>query len=159
MRSEESQRLRFLDAAGGGSQRPAAARADEPARRFPRRHCRTIQPLYQVHEKIDVPPLREAAAARGGEPAGRSCSRRASRPMGWPPISRGGRRRNPPRTPARCRFFRISLDDMWTAMVKRGDGVLRLPAQAIELGGVLVDRANALSGALSRRLRRRSGAC
>ena len=28
-------------------------------------------------------------------------------------------------------------------MVARGDGVLRLPAQAIELGGVLVDRADA----------------
>ena len=28
-------------------------------------------------------------------------------------------------------------------MVKRGDGVLRLPAAAIELGGVLVERANA----------------
>ena len=35
------------------------------------------------------------------------------------------------------------LDDMWTAMIKRGDGVLRLPAQAMELGGVLADRANA----------------
>jgi formylglycine-generating enzyme required for sulfatase activity len=34
-----------------------------------------------------------------------------------------------------------TLDDMWTQMVKRGDGVLRLPAQSFELGGVLVDRA------------------
>jgi formylglycine-generating enzyme required for sulfatase activity len=31
---------------------------------------------------------------------------------------------------------------MWTQMVKRGDGVLRLPAQSFELGGVLVDRAD-----------------
>jgi hypothetical protein len=35
------------------------------------------------------------------------------------------------------------LDDMWSAMVKRGDGTLRLPAAAIELGGVLVERADA----------------
>ena len=35
------------------------------------------------------------------------------------------------------------LDDMWTQMVKRGDGVLRLPPAAIELGGVLAERANA----------------
>src|SRR5262245_142830 len=35
-----------------------------------------------------------------------------------------------------------TLDDMWSAMVKRDDGVLRLPAQSFELGGVLVDRAN-----------------
>ena len=35
-----------------------------------------------------------------------------------------------------------TLDDMWTQMQKAGDGVLRLPAQSFELGGVLVDRAN-----------------
>ena len=35
-----------------------------------------------------------------------------------------------------------TLDDMWTQMVKSGDGVLRLPTQSFELGGVLVDRAN-----------------
>ena len=40
-----------------------------------------------------------------------------------------------------------TLDDMWTQMVKRGDGVLRLPAQSFELGGVLVDRANAFLAA------------
>jgi formylglycine-generating enzyme required for sulfatase activity len=34
------------------------------------------------------------------------------------------------------------LDDMWSEMVDRGDGVLRLPTQAIDLGGVLVARAN-----------------
>jgi formylglycine-generating enzyme required for sulfatase activity len=37
-----------------------------------------------------------------------------------------------------------TLDDMWTAMVKAGDGVLRLPMQAsFALDGVLVDRADA----------------
>ena len=40
-----------------------------------------------------------------------------------------------------------TLDDMWTQMVKRGDGVLRLAAQSFELGGVLVDRANAFVAA------------
>jgi hypothetical protein len=35
-----------------------------------------------------------------------------------------------------------TLDDMWTQMVKVGDGVLRLPTQSFELGGVLVDRAD-----------------
>jgi formylglycine-generating enzyme required for sulfatase activity len=34
------------------------------------------------------------------------------------------------------------LDDMWTEMVQRGDGVLRLPMPAVDLGGVLVERAN-----------------
>ena len=35
-----------------------------------------------------------------------------------------------------------TLDDMWSEMLKAGDGVLRLPPQSFELGGVLVDRAN-----------------
>ena len=35
-----------------------------------------------------------------------------------------------------------TLDDMWTQMVRHGDGTLRLPAQSFELGGVLVDRAD-----------------
>jgi formylglycine-generating enzyme required for sulfatase activity len=40
-----------------------------------------------------------------------------------------------------------TLDDMWTQMVKRDDGVLRLPAQSFELGGVLVNRADAFFAA------------
>ena len=36
-----------------------------------------------------------------------------------------------------------TLDDMWTGMVKAGDGVLRLPMQSFALDGVLVDRADA----------------
>jgi hypothetical protein len=35
-----------------------------------------------------------------------------------------------------------TLDDMWRDMVRAGDGVLRLPTQSFELGGVLVGRAN-----------------
>ena len=33
------------------------------------------------------------------------------------------------------------LTDMWTAMVHRSDGVLRLPLRAIDVGGVLAARA------------------
>jgi hypothetical protein len=40
-----------------------------------------------------------------------------------------------------------TLDDMWTQMVKRDDGMLRLPDQSFELGGVLSDRANAFLAA------------
>ena len=35
-----------------------------------------------------------------------------------------------------------TLDDMWREMLKAGDGVLRFPAQSVDLGRVLVDRAN-----------------
>src|SRR5262249_15610747 len=40
------------------------------------------------------------------------------------------------------------LDDMWKQMVQRDDGVLRLPAPAFDLGGVLVGRADAFISAL-----------
>src|SRR5262249_44583119 len=40
-----------------------------------------------------------------------------------------------------------TLDDMWAQMVKRGDGMLLLPAESFELGGVLVDRADAFVAA------------
>ena len=33
------------------------------------------------------------------------------------------------------------LTDMWAGMVRRGDATLRLPAQAIDVGGVLASRA------------------
>jgi YARHG domain len=36
-----------------------------------------------------------------------------------------------------------TLDDMWTEIVRHNDAVLRLPAGAFELGGVLAERANA----------------
>ncbi len=35
-----------------------------------------------------------------------------------------------------------TLDDMWRAMVEAGDGKLRLPVQSVDLGRVLVERAN-----------------
>jgi len=35
-----------------------------------------------------------------------------------------------------------TLDDMWTEMLKTGDGVLRSPMESFDLGGVLVERAD-----------------
>jgi Novel STAND NTPase 1 len=35
------------------------------------------------------------------------------------------------------------LDDMWTRMIARGDGMLRLPTHVMEIGGVLAERADA----------------
>src|SRR5262249_5615793 len=39
------------------------------------------------------------------------------------------------------------LDDMWTGMIMRGDGKLRLRRAAVEIGAVLVDRADAFFAA------------
>jgi formylglycine-generating enzyme required for sulfatase activity len=99
------------------------------------------EPLFKVHRKIDVPPLREAQLrdvvsrpaellSAGFEPAGlvdiitRRTAEDSVKDVGALPL------------------LSYTLDDMWTQMVKRGDGVLRLPAQSFELGGVLVDRAD-----------------
>jgi formylglycine-generating enzyme required for sulfatase activity len=104
------------------------------------------EPLYNVHRQINVPPLREAQltdvvnrpaellSARF-ETAGLAdmITRRASedsiKDVGALPL------------------LSYTLDDMWTQMQKRDDGVLRLPAQSFELGGVLVDRADAFLAA------------
>src|SRR5262245_21561358 len=99
------------------------------------------EPLFKVHRKIDVPPLREAQLrdvvsrpaellSAGFEPAGlvdiitRRTAEDSVKDVGALPL------------------LSYTLDDMWTQMVKRGDGVPRLPAQSFELGGVLVDRAD-----------------
>src|SRR5215510_1228174 len=99
------------------------------------------EPLFKVHRKIDVPPLREAQLrdvvsrpaellSAGFEPAGlvdiitRRTAEDSVKDVGALPL------------------LSYTLDDMWTQMVKRGDGLLHLPAQSFELGGVLVDRAN-----------------
>ena len=97
--------------------------------------------LQEVSQKIEVPPLREAQLREvvsrppqllgakfesdhlAGDIARRTAVESAADAGAMPLLS-------------------YLLDDMWQHMVKRGDGVLRLPAASIELGGVLVDRAN-----------------
>ena len=97
--------------------------------------------LYAVHKLINVPPLREIelrkVVSRPAELLGarfetdelaasiaRRTAEESTRDAGALPL------------------LSYLLDDMWTQMVKRGDGMLRLPAQSFELGGVLVDRAD-----------------
>jgi formylglycine-generating enzyme required for sulfatase activity len=99
------------------------------------------EPLFQVRELIEAPPLGEdglrEVVSRPAELLGARfdnkdlvdiIARRAAedsvKDVGALPL------------------LSYTLDDMWTAMLKAGDGVLRLPAQSFELGGVLVDRAN-----------------
>ena len=99
------------------------------------------EPLQEVSQKIEVPPLREVQLREvvshppqllgakfendhlAGDIARRTAVESAADAGAMPLLS-------------------YLLDDMWQHMVKRGDGVLRLPAASIELGGVLVDRAN-----------------
>jgi tetratricopeptide (TPR) repeat protein len=141
VRSEEQQRRRFsaLLAQGLRDQRLvalASMRSDFLGA------LQNDEPLYAVHRKIDVPPLREgelrAVVSRPAEllsarfeTAGlaadiaRLAAEESARDAGALPL------------------LSYLLDDMWTQMIGRGDGLLRLPAQAMELGGVLAERANA----------------
>jgi hypothetical protein len=100
------------------------------------------EPLFAVHRQINIPPLRELelhevirrppdllSARFETEQLPKQIARRtseeAAKDVGALPL------------------LSYLLDDMWTQMVARGDGVLRLPGNAIELGAALVDRADA----------------
>jgi WD40 repeat protein len=94
------------------------------------------EPLFKCHEHINVPPLDHAqlyevvtapAHALGvgfedGEIANRITVAAAAEPGALPLLS-------------------YLLTDMWAGMARRGDATLRLPAQAIDIGGVLANRA------------------
>jgi formylglycine-generating enzyme required for sulfatase activity len=140
-RGEERQRRRFSEVLGRGLGDPRlramiSMRADFVG------DLQKDEPLYAAHRQINVPPLREAQLrevvsrpaallSAGFEPeelaadiAGRTAAESAKDAGALPLLS-------------------YLLDDMWTGMVKRGDGKLCLPRAAVEIGAVLVDRADA----------------
>jgi WD40 repeat protein len=99
------------------------------------------EPLFAVHRKIDVPPLREAELVRViREPAQQLSARFESDQL----IDVITRRtlEDSAKDVGALPLMSYTLDDMWTEMVRRGDGVLRLPAAAFELSGVLAVRAS-----------------
>jgi len=98
------------------------------------------EPLFKVHRKIDVPPLREAEL---GEVVSRPAELLSARfeTAELADIITRRTAEDSVKDVGALPLLSYTLDDMWTQMVKRGDGVLRLPAQSFELGGVLVDRA------------------
>jgi hypothetical protein len=94
------------------------------------------EPLFSCHEHVNVPPLDRrqlyevvTAPARAlgvafedSEIANRITAAASAEPGALPLLS-------------------YLLTDMWAAMVRRGDATLRLPAQSIDVGGVLASRA------------------
>jgi hypothetical protein len=99
------------------------------------------EPLFKVHRKIDVPPLREAELREVVSRPAELLSARFE-PAGLVDIVTRRAAEDSVKDVGALPLLSYTLDDMWTQMVKRGDGVLRLPAQSFELGGVLVDRAD-----------------
>ena len=98
------------------------------------------EPLFAARQQIDVPPLREAELRKViSRPAELLSASFESEKL----IDIIARRaaEDSAKDVGALPLLSYTLDDMWTHMVKAGNGVLRLPVQAFELGGVLVDRA------------------
>ena len=140
VRAEEHQRHRFSAVIAQGVTDPGlymlmSMRADFLG------ELQKDEPLFKVHRKIDVPPLREAELR---EVVSRPVELLSARfePAGLVDIITRRAAEDSVKDVGALPLLSYTLDDMWTQMVKRSDGLLRLPAQSFELGGVLVDRAD-----------------
>ncbi len=102
--------------------------------------------LYAAHRLISVPPLREAELRDVvSRPAELLAARFETDQLANQIAQRTAE--EAAKDAGALPLLSYLLDDMWAQMVQRGDGVLRLPAHAIELGAVLVQRADALLAA------------
>jgi hypothetical protein len=99
------------------------------------------EPLFGVHRLINVPPLREAQLRVGVRRPANELSSRFETDHLPQDIARRTAEQSAKDAGA-LPLLSYLLDDMWPQMVRRGDGVLRLSAQSIDLGRVLVDRAD-----------------
>jgi hypothetical protein len=100
------------------------------------------EPLYEAHRQINIPPLREAELRKVVNRPAALLSARFETDRLATTITRRTAEEST-RDAGALPLLSYLLDDMWTQMVRRGDGVLRLPEEAFELGSVLVERANA----------------
>ena len=98
--------------------------------------------IYAIHRQVNVPPLREADLREVvSRPPELLSARFETDHLALQIAQRAAEEST--RDAGALPLLSYLLDDTWKQMVERGDGVLRLPAQANELGGVLVDRAKA----------------
>jgi formylglycine-generating enzyme required for sulfatase activity len=104
-------------------------------------HLQNDKPLFKVRQHIDVPPLDEQELREIISRPAELLSARFETDGLVDIISRRTAE-DAVKDVGALPLLSYTLDDMWTQMVRRGDGTLRLPIQSFELGGVLVDRAN-----------------
>ncbi len=104
-------------------------------------HLQGDKPLFKARQQIDVPPL--------GEEELREVVSRPAQLLGARFETEGvidviTRRtaEDSVKDVGALPLLSYTLDDMWTQMMARKDGTLRLSAPSFELGGVLVDRAD-----------------
>jgi formylglycine-generating enzyme required for sulfatase activity len=103
-------------------------------------------PLQDVSRKIEVPPLREAQLREVvSEPAALLGARFENEHLAGDIARRAAEESS--RDAGALPLLSYLLDDMWKSKDPQWDGTLRLPAHSIELGRVLVDRANAFIAA------------
>jgi formylglycine-generating enzyme required for sulfatase activity len=100
------------------------------------------EPLFQAYHRIEVPPLREVQLREVvSRPAALLSARFETEGLAADIARRTAEEST--KDAGALPLLSYLLDDMWTRMAKRGDGVLRLSPAAMEIGGVLVERANA----------------
>ena len=104
------------------------------------------EPLYAVHRQVNVPPLHEAQL---WEVVSRPAALLSARfePEGLAADIARRTAEESAKDAGALPLLSYLLDDMWSGMVERGDGRLRLPRAAVEIGAVLVDRADAFFAA------------
>jgi formylglycine-generating enzyme required for sulfatase activity len=140
VRAEERQRRRFSEvlAQGVGDSRLYALMSLR-AEFFG--ELQKDRPLYKAHRQINVPPLGEAELlAVVTQPAEFLSARFETGDLAADIANRTAEEST--RDAGALPLLSYLLDDMWRRMIERGDGVLRLSAQSIDLGRVLVERAN-----------------
>jgi len=145
VRAEERQRQRFSEVIAQGVADPRlhllmSMRSDFLG------ELQKDEPLFNVHRQINVPPLRELELRQVvSRPAELLSARFETTDLA--DIITRRTAEDSVKDVGALPLLSYTLDDMWTQMVKRADGVLRLPAQSFELGGVLVNRADAFLAA------------
>ncbi len=140
VRAEEHQRRRFSELLAQALPDPRL-RAIMSLRSDFLGHLQNDEPLFKARQQIDVPPLREAELREiVSRPAQLLTARFETE--GLVDIITRRTAEDSIKDVGALPLLSYTLDDMWTQMVRQGDGTLRLPAQSFELGGVLVDRAD-----------------
>jgi WD40 repeat protein len=139
LRAQEHQGRRFSELLGDGV-RDSRLRTLMSLRSDFFGDMQNDEPLYAVHHQINVPPLREAELREVvSRPAEILSARFETVSLANDIALRAAE--ESAKDAGTLPLLSYQLDDMWTQMVRRGDGVLR--AQALELGRVLASRADA----------------
>ena len=140
VRAEKQQRRRFSEIVAAGLADPRL-RALMSLRADFFGELLNDESLYAVHRLVKVPPLREAQLRSVVSRPAALLSARFQTETLAADIARRTAEESAEDAGA-LPLLSYLLDDMWGEMVERGDGVLRLPMPAIDLGRVLVERAN-----------------